>query len=218
MAAALNLAEGTAPSTPGANTHNLYVDVSGNLHTLSDAAADKTLATSLVEFATANFADEAITNVKLAHMAEATFKGRAAAAGTGDATDLTVAEFVTLLGDSFAETESDAAWTNFTLAAGWGTTPTLYPTGHTYPVPGYRKMGGVVYLRGMARYGAGSVSVIGTLPTGYRPTNDAMYVGYRATSLTPTRVLVWVYADGQVVPYGSGNASYHIDGICFVPA
>jgi hypothetical protein len=32
--------------------------------------------------------DEAVTNAKLAHMAQATFKGRASGAGTGDATDL----------------------------------------------------------------------------------------------------------------------------------
>lgn len=43
-------------------------------------------------------ADEAVTNAKLAHMAQSTMKGRAAAAGTGDATDLSVAQILTILG------------------------------------------------------------------------------------------------------------------------
>lgn len=41
--------------------------------------------------------DEAVTNAKLAHMAQATIKGRASGAGTGDATDLTAAQVKTIL-------------------------------------------------------------------------------------------------------------------------
>jgi hypothetical protein len=41
--------------------------------------------------------NDAITNAKLANMAEATIKGRAAAAGAGDPTDLTAAEVRTLI-------------------------------------------------------------------------------------------------------------------------
>lgn len=42
-------------------------------------------------------ADEAVTNAKLAHMAQSTLKGRAAGAGTGDATDLTATQARTIL-------------------------------------------------------------------------------------------------------------------------
>src|SRR5690242_19412757 len=38
---------------------------------------------------TAKIADDAVTNVKLANMAQATIKGRAVGAGTGDPIDLT---------------------------------------------------------------------------------------------------------------------------------
>lgn len=43
-------------------------------------------------------ANNAVTNAKAADMAEATIKGRAAGAGTGDPTDLTAAQALTLLG------------------------------------------------------------------------------------------------------------------------
>lgn len=46
---------------------------------------------------TTELADEAVTNAKLAHMAQALLKGRAAAAGTGDATDLTATQVRTIL-------------------------------------------------------------------------------------------------------------------------
>lgn len=47
---------------------------------------------------TAKIADDAATNAKLANMAQATIKGRASGAGTGDPTDLTAAQARTVLG------------------------------------------------------------------------------------------------------------------------
>ena len=46
---------------------------------------------------TAQIDNDAVTNAKLANMAAATFKGRAAGAGTGDPTDLTAAQAKTAL-------------------------------------------------------------------------------------------------------------------------
>lgn len=46
---------------------------------------------------TSGLDDEAVTNAKLAHMAQSTIKGRAAGAGTGDATDLTATQARTIL-------------------------------------------------------------------------------------------------------------------------
>lgn len=45
----------------------------------------------------ATIANDAVTNAKAANMAESTIKGRAAAAGTGDPTDLTAAQVATIL-------------------------------------------------------------------------------------------------------------------------
>lgn len=47
--------------------------------------------------ATAQIANDAVDNTKLANMAQSTIKGRAAAAGTGDPTDLSVAQVKTIL-------------------------------------------------------------------------------------------------------------------------
>lgn len=47
--------------------------------------------------ATAGIANDAVSNTKLANMAQSTIKGRAAAAGTGDPTDLTATQVRTIL-------------------------------------------------------------------------------------------------------------------------
>ena len=65
-------------------------------HTLADITNAGTLA-ALSQVGAAQIADDAVTNVKLANMAAATFKGRAAGAGTGDPTDLTAAQAKTAL-------------------------------------------------------------------------------------------------------------------------
>lgn len=52
---------------------------------------------------TTTIANDAVTNAKAADMAEATIKGRAAGAGTGDPTDLTAAQVKTLLAMTLAE-------------------------------------------------------------------------------------------------------------------
>src|SRR5262245_42028361 len=59
-------------------------------HTLADVANAGALA-ALDQVGPGQIFDDAVTNVKLADMAAATFKGRAANAGTGDPTDLTAA-------------------------------------------------------------------------------------------------------------------------------
>jgi hypothetical protein len=71
-------------------------------HVLTDITNAGTLA-ALSQVETAQIADDAVTNVKLANMAAATFKGRAAGAGTGDPTDLTAAQAKTALAISAAD-------------------------------------------------------------------------------------------------------------------
>ncbi len=217
MAAGLNMTAGAAPATPSAGTHNLFFTTDGNLHALSDAAVNVTLATTAIEFATANVADEAITNAKLAHMTEATVKGRAFGAGTGDVTDLTVAELAAVLAEHFTQTANDADWTDITTD--YDTTP-LYPTGYTYEDFGYRQAGGVVFLRGTNRNSSagGGTALIGTLPSGYRPAYDGLYIGHYSLSGTVLLTRIWVYANGEVRSASGAYGTYHLDGICFVPA
>jgi hypothetical protein len=64
------------------------------IRTYDDAAGTITL----------TIADDAVTNAKLANMAEATLKGRVAGAGTGDPTDLTATQVRILLGGTGSTT------------------------------------------------------------------------------------------------------------------
>jgi hypothetical protein len=68
----------------------------------SDVSGLGTLAT-LNQIGTGQIADDAVTNAKLANVAAATIKGRAADAGTGDPTDLSAAEAKTALAISAAD-------------------------------------------------------------------------------------------------------------------
>ncbi len=76
-------------------------EVDALFNALGDLAALDTVGTGQI-------GDEAVTNAKLAHMAEATLKGRAAGAGTGDATDLTATQARTLL-DVYTQAQVDSA-------------------------------------------------------------------------------------------------------------
>jgi hypothetical protein len=217
MTAILQMTEGAAPSTPAANTHILYVATDGLWHTLSDAGDDKTLANTDIELVTANVADEAITNAKLAHMAEATIKGRNDGEGTGDADDLTSAELAAMLEGQFTPF-GDADWTEMTLATGFDTAD-AYPTGHTYAAPGYRLVNGIVYLRGAARCTTAGYYTVATLPTGYRPAADGLYAAAVSnTSDALSTTYVWVYATGEIVTLGVNTNTYHLDNINFMPA
>ncbi len=217
MAAVLMLAEGSAPSTPASTYHDLYVAADGAWHILDDAGADRTLATTADVFATANLADEAVTNAKLANMDEATIKGRAAAAGTGVPVDLSVAQVATILAGQFAPA-NEAAWTTLTLGANYTTAATLYPTGPTYALPGCRKVGGVVHLRGVCRTTATGSQIMATLPAGYRPEADGLYTVNVFTSSTSLHAHVYIYANGEMYTAETATSTFHLDGISFIAA
>jgi hypothetical protein len=72
---------------------------------------------------TAALADDAVTNAKLANMAEATIKGRAVGAGTGDPTDLTATQATAIL-NAFT-----SALKGLVPASGGGTTTFLRADG-----------------------------------------------------------------------------------------
>jgi hypothetical protein len=85
-----------------------FADSSGATWSFDSATNSISVALSV---AAGSVADNAITNAKLADMVQATIKGRAAAAGTGDPVDLTASEVKTVL----ALTSADLS--DFTEAA-----------------------------------------------------------------------------------------------------
>ncbi len=220
MAAVLNMAEGAAPGTPGAGTHNLYVDTSHDWHILDDEGNDHTLATTDYQFDTAAIADEAVTNAKLAQMEEATIKGRAASAGTGAADDLTAEEVVTLLTDAISDVMDDvflpvgdASWTALTLNANYNRT-NVYPSTETFLAPSYRKIGTLVYLRGAATSSA--AGAMATLPVGYRPAYAcAFIISYSTGSGTNGYSRCIVDTDGTITVSTVSGHTDHLDGCVF---
>ena len=78
----------------GGITELFFIDSAGTVKQLTTNGA---LSIAAGAIGTTELADEAATNAKLAHMAQATIKGRAAGAGTGDATDLTAAQLVDII-------------------------------------------------------------------------------------------------------------------------
>lgn len=214
MTATVVLTEGSAPGTPAANTHSLYVDASGKWHTVSDGGVDKTLA---ITTDTLLPSTGSLANAKLADMAQSTIKGRAAAAGTGVPVDLTDAQVATILSSSLSLPETDAAWTAATLEANYVTTGTLQPTFLTgYAVPGYRKVAGVICLRGAARC-TGAGALMFTLPTGYRPEYDTIFL-VPATSGSVTLRYVFVYTNGEIHTAAETGYTYHLDSVRFALA
>jgi hypothetical protein len=61
-------------------------------------------------------------------------------------------------------------WTALPFATGWS----VYGGG--FAIPGYRKIGDIVYLRGLCAFAAGAATTIATLPAGFRPANTELLV------------------------------------------
>lgn len=115
----------------------------------------------------------------------------------------------------------DTGWLTPAFAATWSN------LGGAWPPLGYRKLNGVVYLRGMVKttadlpagnLGAHANRVIFTLPVGYRPANS-MHVP--ATNSTNNFARINVESDGQVALNWSvgdqpANGWWSLDGMSFI--
>lgn len=193
----------------------MYVDAGGNFHIISDGGTDKTLA---ITTDTLLPATGSLANAKLANMAQSTIKGRAAAASTGVPVDLTDAQVATILSSSLSLPETDATWTAATLESNYVTTGTLQSTVLSgYAVPGYRKVAGVICLRGAARC-TGAGAKMFTLPTGYRPEYDTIFAVPCMNSSAAGVRYIYIYTNGEVHTSELTNYTYHLDSVRFALA
>ena len=105
---------------------------------------------------------------------------------------------------------SDSGWINLTLNSGW----TM--DNYAAEVPQYRKIGNIVYLRGLVNATALAGNVIATVPVGYRPTG---YFNRFACALNQGEfVMIQINANGQINDYakgGSGRGFLSLNGVSF---
>lgn len=101
----------------------------------------------------------------------------------------------------------DTGWIAPTLLNGWSN----FGGGHA--VAGYRRMNGVVHLKGLIKSGTiGGVAAL-NLPAGFRPAEQLLLPGADGTNATNGRIDI--YPNGDVQMVSGNNAFFGLNGICF---
>jgi len=99
------------------------------------------------------------------------------------------------------------AWSGLSFGSGW----TDY--GGDYQAGQYKKVGDMVFLRGLVKRTSGTGTTIATLPAGYRPPARCLY-GVHTSALSGAD-RVDVLASGEIY-LSSGSVDYvQLDGLCF---
>jgi len=131
--------------------------------------------------ATAKLVDDAVTNPKLANMGEATLKGRAAGAGTGDPTDLTPTQARTLLNVADGATANSPDATLLARGNHTGTQPASTISDFATAADAR-----ITAQRGVAD-GVASLDSGGKVPVTQLPNSVMQYQGtWNATTNSPT--------------------------------
>jgi len=97
-----------------------------------------------------------------------------------------------------------SAWIAPTFLNGW------VNFGSGQQVAQYRKVGDLVYLRGVVKSGTLGASAF-NLPAGYRPPLDLAF----AVSSAGAFGNIAVNATGDVIPANGNVVSFHFNGVCF---
>lgn len=145
---------------------------------------------------TSEISDDAVTNAKLANMAQATIKGRAAGAGTGDPTDLSAAQVAAIVNSSNVGT-----WTSLTLEAGASAS-----SGNT---PQYRVNGDEFQLRGSIRISSAVTTLIANLPSSL-PAGRYLYV-----RMAQGNAYLYLTGSALYIYSGATGTDYSLEGIRF---
>ena len=135
-------------------------------------------------------ADNAVTNAKLADMAQATVKGRASGAGSGDPADLTPAQLAAIVAAAGVFAAAPGAWTTLPL-----TNPVAYDP--TNP-PQYRLNGDVVEFRGTIDGVTGGASYkVCDIPAGVKPLSGKSHSFAHINTLQQVSMM-YVYNNGTI--------------------
>lgn len=114
-------------------------------------------------------------------------------------------------GDWLREGGNDTGWINLSLNSGWTMND------YTSEFPQYRKIGNIVYLRGLLNATSAAGNIIATLPQGFRP---AGYFNRFVCSLNQSdNAIVQINANGQINDHQKGAKSrmfLSLNGISFI--
>lgn len=100
-------------------------------------------------------------------------------------------------------------WTAPTFGTGWSD----YGGGFGYQAVKYKKVGDLVFVRGMAQRTSGTATTIFTLPAGYRPSTGHEF--YMCISNADTTARVRVYSTGAVAMESGDYTWVSLSGIVF---
>ena len=102
-------------------------------------------------------------------------------------------------------TGSTGAWTGLSYGSGW----TSYGSG--YQAGQYKKVGDLVFLRGLVGRTSGVGVTIATLPSGYRPPAQCLYIMNTNTGAGRLDI----QTDGQIVATSGGTDWVQLEGFIF---
>lgn len=168
--------------------------------------------------ATAKLANDAVDNSKLANMAQATIKGRASGAGTGDPVDLTPAQAVAILTSADGTGSGlDADLLDGNHAGAFATSGHVHTTTWTDLTlqdatassgngPQYRLNGDMVEFRGSVRISSTIPTLVAVMPGGYIQPSGR----YNEFPLRQGSAYIWVTGANIYIYNGAAGNDYNL--------
>lgn len=114
-------------------------------------------------------------------------------------------------GDWLKDGGNDSGWINLTLNSGWTMND------YAAEVPQYRKIGKIVYLRGLVNATTAAGNIIATLPAGFRP--SGYFNRFPAALNQGEFAMIQINANGQINDYTKGTKGrgfLSLNGISFI--
>lgn len=201
----------------GSASQFLGINAAGTALAFQSLSGDATLAGGAITIAA-----DAVDNTKSANMAQSTIKGRAAAAGTGDPTDLTAAQVAAIIGANgqipFPATQNPSADANtlddyeegtctIVLAFGGASVGVAYTTRSAI----YTKVGNKVIVHGLiilsSKGSSTGAATITGLPFTSNASNRAMGSIMLGTAATLNGPVPTVAASSTVITLFNGTAT-----------